>query len=570
MPKRLQCFLFIALVGCGDDTTMMLDAATDMGGADTMADASDDTSAADSAVDATTIDAPSDTGSSDATDGADTMADVADSSVDTMPDAEADSDAMADADAGDDADGGSDEPVDLMTLLGTRSDDNARDIAIDDAGNLYVVGKIAGPGLATAGAAQTLFGGGGNDAFLASFGPSGALRYFTYIGGSGYDRAYAVEVDDSGVVVAGRAGPGFPTSAGAVQTSFSGDLDVNPPYGPQDGFITKLSLDGSRVLFSTYVGGVGREIVRDIDIDDTGAIWAALIGVYRPVPTFFARSRATAFDATHQGREGMIARLDPDGGGYSCVSYVGGSANEVGAASVRARGTNAYFMMSTESSDVADTSLGAQASRAGLSDAFVVRIGADCRASGATYFGGTQEEGGETHNLALGPDGDVYVGAFTTSADMPTTPGVFSRSGSNTSFVARFSPDLRRRIASTYVSVGGYFEVEGIAVMDDGRVALTGGTNAAGVPTTAGALERSYAGLLDGFTVVLSEPLSSIVYASYHGGPEDDKTTGVAVFGNQLAFCGSARSRTGIVAAGVGSVTIAGGEDVLVGRVVLP
>lgn len=112
------------------------------------------------------------------------------------------------------------------------------------------------------------------DVFVTKLSPDGDLIWSTYLGGPNYDRAYAVEVDSKGdVYVAGRAGEGFPVTFGVVQEKFGGDNDANTLYGKQDGFISKISADGSKLIWSTYFGGFGRGFIRDIDIDVNGRVY---------------------------------------------------------------------------------------------------------------------------------------------------------------------------------------------------------------------------------------------------------------------------------------------------------
>ncbi len=100
--------------------------------------------------------------------------------------------------------------LDFSTYLGGQAGDQLRDVAVDGAGNIYVAGGTSSTGFhRTVGSPHQ----GAMDAMVMKFNPSGQLAWSRLLGGPSYDRAYAIEVDDDGnVYVAGRAGPGFPTT----------------------------------------------------------------------------------------------------------------------------------------------------------------------------------------------------------------------------------------------------------------------------------------------------------------------------------------------------------------------
>ena len=177
------------------------------------------------------------------------------------------------------------------TYLGGSNWEHARDIYTDDAGFTYVVGgtgssnfigagSYSGSNIYNAGLPNTVADGvfGGADVFVTKLGPTGQVLWSKFMGGQNYDRAYAVEVDTSGdVYVSGRAGTGFPTTAG-LQTIFQGTSSPSS-YGSQNGFVTKLNADG-QLQWSTYLGT--GELVRDLAVDGNGSLY---------VPLVLARSR---------------------------------------------------------------------------------------------------------------------------------------------------------------------------------------------------------------------------------------------------------------------------------------
>ncbi len=109
----------------------------------------------------------------------------------------------------------------------------------------------------TAGAFDTGHNGGG-DAFLTKVNATGRLpfTYSTFLGGSGDDQGRDVAVDSSGsaYVTGYTTSSGFPTTAGAADTSHNGNNDA---------FVTKFNATGSSPLsYSTFLGAASDDFAR--------------------------------------------------------------------------------------------------------------------------------------------------------------------------------------------------------------------------------------------------------------------------------------------------------------------
>lgn len=148
------------------------------------------------------------------------------------------------------------------TYLGGTGEDVGHDIAVDNAGTVYVAGYTTSTDFPLANALQRS-NGGGADAFLAKLNPAGSgLFYSTYLGGSGTDRALGIAVDSSGnAYVTGRTGSSsFPLS-NALQTAIGGGFDA---------FVAMVNPAGSTLLYSTYLGGSGFDSGNGIAVDPSG------------------------------------------------------------------------------------------------------------------------------------------------------------------------------------------------------------------------------------------------------------------------------------------------------------
>src|SRR5579883_34537 len=163
-------------------------------------------------------------------------------------------------------------------------------LAVDSAGNAYAVGGASGGLTATAGAYQAsvtpgtchygagvgLLTGPCADAFVIKLGRDGSIAYATYLGGSGPDQARAAAVDSQGDVwiTGDTVSPDFPVTAGALQSSFHGEVDLGPlRFG--DAFVAKLDPTGGKLLYSTYLGGAAPEAGMAIAVDSSGAAYVA-------------------------------------------------------------------------------------------------------------------------------------------------------------------------------------------------------------------------------------------------------------------------------------------------------
>ncbi len=142
-------------------------------------------------------------------------------------------------------------------------------IAVDSSGSAYITGAAyALDYLTTDDAFQTKTGR-RFDAFVTKLNPSGNKAvYSTYLGGAGDDIGSAIALDSSGnAFVTGQTySSNFPTTSNSFQTGYAGGVDS---------FVAQLSGNGQRLLYSTYLGGAGDDVARDIALDSGGKAYIA-------------------------------------------------------------------------------------------------------------------------------------------------------------------------------------------------------------------------------------------------------------------------------------------------------
>lgn len=319
----------------------------------------------------------------------------------------------------------------FSTLLGGDNDDLANGVALDATGSAYLCGVTDSANFpVTAGAAREVFSG-QFDAFAVRISSDGlALIYSTYIGGRNGDVANAVAADSTGaaVVVGGTASApgnlegdplGFPIVDSGVQVLFQGGSEG-------DGFAVRLSPDGSRFEYATYLGGSGSDACTGVAVDPDGS--AYVVGVTDSDDLLAdVETRSTALQGAFGGgvSDGFLVKLSRTGSGAGFVTYIGGSGRDTVAGVALGRDIipQVYVTGSTNSEDF-PLLQSIQSRLAGESDAFVMKIQDQQEGDTgrlvltySTLFGGSSLD--EAAGLAVDGNGNVAAGGTTFSRDLP-------------------------------------------------------------------------------------------------------------------------------------------------------
>ena len=310
--------------------------------------------------------------------------------------------------------------------FGGNFDDFGRGIALDGNGNAYITGwtvcRSTVCTFPTANAFQPNFAGGNNDAFVTKIDSSGSsLVYSTYLGGGKIingtdDWGEAIAVDNAGsaYVTGYTYSPDFPVTGGAFDTTRAG----------LDAFVTKFSPDGRSLVYSTFLGGAGREQGQGIAVDINGN--AYVTGLTESFDSPFTSAyegfpvTAGAFQ-TKGSYDAFVTKLNAKGSALVYSTYLGGSAgvDRAWAIALDAAG-NAYVTGDTASTDFPLSNPIQAMYGGGSTDAFVTKL----NASGtgllySTFLGGNLTD--EGRGIAVnGTSGEAYVTGDTSSGNFPT------------------------------------------------------------------------------------------------------------------------------------------------------
>jgi uncharacterized repeat protein (TIGR01451 family) len=208
----------------------------------------------------------------------------------------------------------------FSSWIGGSDDDRATGIEVDGT-YFYVAGEVDALDFFSSdfpvkNALQPEYGGGGSDAWLARLPLSGAtVSWATYVGGQYEDAASSVVVDTSGnlYLVGTTTSDNFPT-VNAQQPVIGG----GGSFYTSDAFATKISGNGSNILFSTYFGGEVEETGSGIGVDANGLIYITGQTSSSDLPV-----SGGALQSTYNGGPGdaFIAKLNPAVPGRNGIVY---------------------------------------------------------------------------------------------------------------------------------------------------------------------------------------------------------------------------------------------------------
>jgi hypothetical protein len=307
------------------------------------------------------------------------------------------------------------------------------------------------------------------------------LVFATYSGSTTDNWGHTATYDAEGNLYAGGSALNtlgnpskFPVTTGAYQLTNGGYWDVA---------ISKYSADGSKLLYSTYLGGVNADIPHSLIVNSRGEL---LIFGTTSSPNF--PTTKMAYDQTFNGGNGtepftgqeftqgsdiFVAKVSPDGSKLLSSTFLGGSGNDGLNLSVLNYGDEFRGEITTDEFDniyiaSVTNSLnfpiigGANIARNGVSDAVVCNFNPDLsKILWSSIVGGNGYDA--AFSLKIGKSGSIYVCGATTSSDLPFSQTLQPKyNGGSDAFVMKFTRDIAKSYTPTSIN-GTYL---GTAALD--------------------------------------------------------------------------------------------------------
>lgn len=364
------------------------------------------------------------------------------------------------------------------------------------------------------------------------------VSFSTYLGGITSDQSFDIAVNSAGEVytIGISNSSDYPTLA-----AYDNTLNTN-----SDVVVTKFNSAGSALVFSTFIGGTGRDEGRALNISQASGFGIAITGSTTsadfPVPD--------ALDASHNGgtKDAFLAVLSNAGNSLLFGTFLGGSSDDESNDIAVLCGTtfcdtynyNVWLTGTTYSTNLPVVNAVQTTHGGGITDAFLTRYNFTLFAKTlvyCAYYGGSNPDRGMSLAVSGSPV-KAYVAGESSSSNLPGMNGFQTLYGGGTDvFIAAFSVNGSSQVypsqATYFGGTSGEF-YPSIISRSAGVVHLYCGSNSPGL-ATPGAYDQTLTSIGKLVLAKFSSTLAARDFCTYLG-PNNGVLTRPGYFGSALAI----------------------------------
>ncbi|MDD5427306.1 MAG: SBBP repeat-containing protein, partial [candidate division Zixibacteria bacterium] len=354
----------------------------------------------------------------------------------------------------------------FSTYLGGNGSDFGLALTVDEDSYCYLTGTTYSTDFPVVSALQETPGGNG-DLFIIKLNPAGdSILYSTYLGGNGYDGGEDIVIDDERniYVTGGTDSDNFPVASPLYTNKLQ-----------RDAFVSKISSDGSVLLFSTYLGGDKGDFGKALGLDGAGNI--LILGTTNsdnfPSHRAIQDERSGLYDA-------FLTRISNSGTSLIYSTYLGGLDDDWAIDMKVDADGYAYLTGYTFSLDFPKKNA-FQNTKAALADAFVTKVDS----SGvfliySTFLGGNQND--YSQGIAFDAAGRVYVSGSTESTNFPLKREIQTYQAASDAFITKFNATASLLFFSSYLGGNAGDAANCLEVDLNGHIYLAGSTSSTDFP----------------------------------------------------------------------------------------
>jgi len=389
----------------------------------------------------------------------------------------------------------------FSSIIGGSGEDWMWYASLDDDDNIYIAGYTSSTDFATANAYDESYNGGDSDGFVSKISTNGTELFTTYIGGKDYEILYDIGVDSAKNIwlVGHTRSDDYPVTADAYDSN--AEYGIYPDPGPKshkggEGVYSKISANGSILLYSSYLGGSDNDQIDYLEIDNSDNVILAGWTRSENFPT-----TDDAWIKTNVGELDLfITKFTTNGSTMLCSTLIGGSGSEEAYSFILDDEENFIVSGWTTSADFPTSPDAFDSTISGTADIFITKISANgSKLIFSTLLGGSGSLHWET-TMSLAFDdisSNIYAVGRINSFDFPTTEGSVRNPGLSDAcavFISIFSSNGSLLLFSTVISGTNYDYATSISLLSSKEAYIAFTTSSDDFPVTQDAYDSSYNG----------------------------------------------------------------------------
>jgi len=427
------------------------------------------------------------------------------------------------------------DPLVYSTYLGNAGADAINGVVLDNAGNVIAAGSTETEDLpVVTGSYDTQYNG-GIDGVVIRYSPQlQTILSLSYLGGGGDDIINAVTIDfNGGIFVGGETGStNFP-----ISTSWKDEFKAGI-----DGFVGKLSSNGSQLVYSSYIPGSLDDKVLAIAARPTGELLVGGVTNSSDYP----RDNGAYQNLKKALTDGFMMEFRPSGSLINFASYIGGDGDDRVTGVGYDPSFGSIFIAGTTGQGIANGAYPVPSmfnptrrpwdnTFNQKDDGFVAKFGiAGTPSNESVHFLGYLGGNGNDRITGLTPldDGTVIVCGETdfgtgTTTSFPIVGSTSTSKGGLDIFAARVSSNGRTLVNSSVFGTPGTESATAVDfIPGTSQVLISGWTSSKDFSSNNIGSKNPDGGYgggpKDGVVMKLTNDLTEVIYSSYFGGTGED------------------------------------------------
>lgn len=286
-----------------------------------------------------------------------------------------------------------------------------------------------------------------------------------------------------------------------------------------EGYILKFAADGQQLMFGTYLGGTGTDMIQSIAVSADGIVFGGRTASDN-FPTWSALYDRFAAQSRTSFGDGFVGQIVPDGSAFVFATYFGGPGDDSVTFATPVANGEIYFGGCSDGQVPMENAI--QREEPAGTNGFAARLLPTGVGLTSSIYVGSDGEDCLVDGLAT-EDGQFFAAGWTDSSQMTNTAGMLqeANAGNLDGFLVKLLANGSGVERATFLGGSADDRAAAMALDADGNLLVTGSTESADFPLR-NAADSSFGGSSDVFAARIRSSFGDLLFSTFWGGSSFD------------------------------------------------